>query len=72
MSETKLIPLDDYNNFSWLQARENLKGPVFNGLACPKCKHELVDKEPYVVKDRWPAQKEIFCSNCTYEGHRFL
>jgi hypothetical protein len=68
----KLIPLEEFNNFVWLQAKDNLDGPRLNGLACPDCKQELMDTEPYVTKDRWPEQKKVQCSVCEYKGYRFV
>lgn len=70
----KLKSLDEHNSTSWAKSAHNLHSPVPNGLACPKCKKELMDSNPMVTLTSWPAQKNIHCINedCDYVGFRFV
>lgn len=46
--------------------------PTPNGLHCPECGAELLDKHPNVTLTSHPAQKEVVCSECDYTGYRFV
>lgn len=68
----KLINLMDYNLYAWQAQRVNLNEPMLNGLACPECRGELMDSNPFLVLTSWPAQKNVHCSKCKYTGYRFV
>lgn len=66
----KLVNLMDHNIIAWSQSAANLNQPIPNGIACPNCKEELLDSNPFVTLTSWPAQKNVHCPNCEYKGFR--
>lgn len=46
--------------------------PKLNGLHCPDCGAQLMDTTPNTTYTSHPAQMKIQCSNCVYEGWRFI
>jgi hypothetical protein len=53
----------------WL-SRPYYERPLLNGIACPKCGHELLDSNPGVLLLSKPPQLNIHCSSCPYKGTR--
>jgi len=72
--EKKLISLEEHDGksallspFDW-----NNQKPILNGIACPKCGHELQDTKPHQTLASLPPKKDVGCSNkrCGYVGYR--
>lgn len=64
-------PLSKHNSEKLL-FWQTLNKPRLNGLSCPKCEYELIDIEPQIILMTDPPQTKIKCSNCNFEGHRFI
>ena len=43
-----------------------------NGIACPDCGEELMDKTPAMILSSYPPQKNTVCSKCDYVGYRHI
>lgn len=43
-----------------------------NGIACPNCGAELVDKDRFKITMMKMPQTKIACPDCGYEGRRYL
>ena len=66
----KLIPLDAYNESARKIAFADYKDICRpNGIACPQCGAELVDKSQEVLTS-FPAQKRVKCLTCDFSGLR--
>ena len=44
--------------------------PRKNGLACPKCGSELMDKDAAILAC-YPPKRNVICSSCDYHGYRY-
>lgn len=69
----KLKSLGEFNerHRQWWDEAGNMK-PRPNGIACPKCGHELSDSAPHIVLTSNPPQKHIGCPECDFEGLRIV
>ena len=65
----QLTKLDDHNNMI-LQIREQITQSG-NGIECPKCGKELIDRNPEVTLTSYPPMKHTACKNCDYTGYRY-
>lgn len=52
--------------------RHNKEEFLMNGIACPLCGEELYDISPGMLLLSSPAQTQIKCPKCVYEGTRFV
>ncbi len=66
----KLKSLKEHNEGRMADQGE-MSGPLPNGIACPNCETELLDSTPHKVLTSNPAQYNIHCPKCDYQGYRF-
>ena len=66
----KLKSLEEHNE-SVQKRMEDINQPMPNGIACPKCGHELYDSTPMVVLTSNPSQYNVHCPVCGYTGYRY-
>ncbi len=73
MSKKKLIPLEEWNDqqeTSWSkEIARRMETGIPNGLACPSCGAELVDRG---VMRTHPPRRAVKCPSCGYEGSRIV
>lgn len=53
-----------------LDMQEKVK-PKYNGIACPKCAHEMMDTDPRHVLPTDPPSKKVNCPRCGFESTRY-
>jgi len=52
--------------------KDKVNDKEFNGLSCPLCGGDLYDSNPDVLLYSYPAQKNVSCSKCNYNGYRIV
>jgi len=64
--------LKEFNAERWEDHRsiQELNKSRPNGIACPQCGKELWDSDPTVTLTSYPAQKNVYCPACGYNGYR--
>jgi len=68
----KMESLDAFNKKAWENfTNNNHSTPRPNGIACPKCAHELVDTNQGITLASYPPQKDVSCPECGYRGYRW-
>jgi len=67
---TDLRSLDEHNRFA-LAANSLFMVTKPNGIACPKCGHELLDSNSTVCLTSSPPQYNTHCPACDYRGYRY-
>lgn len=64
--------LDEHNQDKILANKEARKRKHLSGIACPKCKTEMIFPRPYEMLLSDPPQKTIECPECGYNGYMIL
>ena len=70
---SKLKLLSEWNDKRLAHWRDpKSRGPKKNGVACPKCGEELVDRSPGMVVGSNPPRVEVLCPipTCSWHGRR--
>jgi len=62
-------PLDEWNRERAEQYYKHYKYPQLNEIACPKCGHELSDKDALILLS-YPPQRTVVCVKCGYIRYR--
>ena len=67
----ELKTIDDFNREKL--ARYGEKPIIYNGIQCPECGHELLDRDLNMVLASFPPRTATICSNkdCSYQGTRY-
>ena len=70
--DKKLIPLSDWNDerADWYDGWRTNKKDVPNGLACPECGKELLDRLPGLIRG-YPPTTDVLC-DCGFVGERVV
>jgi len=67
MSELKSL---DQHNKERYEAHKKNGSLKTNGIACPKCRHEMVDVQTWYSPGRDLPEIEVECVVCHYRSHR--
>jgi hypothetical protein len=72
MSNNKKLKSLEFHNAERINFNYSMYSnlPQFNGIACPECGEELLDKNPMITLNSNPPKKSVHCSKCTYQGYR--
>ena len=62
--------LHEYNSEKWDTHMKSMTYPQPNGLACPKCDHEMEDTDDGILLSN-PPKKNVRCPSCGYTDYRF-
>lgn len=66
---TELLPLE-YSRENLTMAFPEKDEDYKNGFACPTCNEELYDKVDGGLLESMPAQIQVCCKKCNFEGLR--
>lgn len=67
----RLISLKEHDN-AVFNRKKKARQPHPNGIACPKCGEELLDRNDGMILTSSPPQMYILCSKCDYAGTRYV